>query len=170
MARSLKKVSVAVRGVFAVYDASNVAVTGLVDGNFTKRLTLNGANDVTAVTVTEVGNGRYTYTFTPGSTGHWHVLITHATYGPRGWSEDFDVTTDGAPSLTEIAEAVLTLTDGVESGHTLRRAIRIIAAAVAGKSSGGAGGFTARNLGDTADQITGTADGSGNRTAASYGA
>jgi hypothetical protein len=170
VSRTLWKVSTQIRGVFTVYDAANAGVTGLVDGNFTKRLTLNGANDATAVTVTEVANGRYTYTFTPGSTGHWHVWITNATYNLRGWTEDFDVTTDGAPSLSDITNDILTRTDGVETGFTVRRALRIIAAAAAGKVSGGPGSPVFRNMADTADQITGTADASGNRTAASYGA
>jgi hypothetical protein len=78
-----------------------------------------------------------------------------------------------ALSATEraaIAEAILALANGVETGFTLRRALRIIAAGVAGKSSGGPGSPVFRNLGDTADQITGTADTDGDRSAATYGA
>jgi hypothetical protein len=59
----------------------------------------------------------------------------------------------------------------LESGYSVARALRIIAAAVAGKSSGGPAGFTARNLTDTADQISGAADpASGNRTSVTHGA
>lgn len=59
----------------------------------------------------------------------------------------------------------------LESGYSVARALRIIAAAVAGKSSGGPGGFVARNLTDTANQITGAADpATGNRTSVTYGA
>lgn len=57
----------------------------------------------------------------------------------------------------------------LETGFSASRLIRIIAAAVAGKSTGGPGGFTARNLPDTQDQLTGTADTDGNRTPSSFG-
>lgn len=71
-------------------------------------------------------------------------------------------------SLGSIPEDVLG--EEIEPGYSVARALRIIAAAVAGKTAGGPDGFTARNLGDTADQITGAADESGNRTSATYGA
>jgi len=47
--------------------------------------------------------------------------------------------------------------------------MRIIAAAVAGKVTGGPNAPVFRNLSDTKDQVTGEADSSGNRTSASYG-
>ena len=58
----------------------------------------------------------------------------------------------------------------LETGYSADRILRIIAAASAGKVSGGPGSPVFRNLQDTADVITGTADSSGNRTAATYGA
>lgn len=69
-----------------------------------------------------------------------------------------------------IAAALLNLADGIEAGFTIKRAIRIIAAAVAGKTAGGPSGFTARDLTDARDQVVGTADANGNRTPSSYGA
>jgi hypothetical protein len=68
----------------------------------------------------------------------------------------------------DVATAVLAA--AVETGYSVQRILRIIAAAVAGKTSGGPAGFTARDVTDSRDQITGTADSNGNRTAASYGA
>jgi len=68
-----------------------------------------------------------------------------------------------------IAQALLALANGVEDGFTLRRTLRIIAAAVAGRTSGGPAGFVARNLGDTQNQVDGAADADGNRTVSSYG-
>lgn len=56
-----------------------------------------------------------------------------------------------------------------ETGYPQPRVLRIIAAAVAGKTSGGPAGFVARNLTDTADQIAGSSDASGNRSSAVYG-
>ena len=57
----------------------------------------------------------------------------------------------------------------LETGFTADRLLRIVAAAAAGKVSGGPGSPVFRNVADTQDQVTGTADSSGNRTAASYG-
>ena len=57
----------------------------------------------------------------------------------------------------------------LEGGFTADQIIRIIAAASAGKVSGGPSSPVFRNLSDTQAQITGTADSSGNRTAATYG-
>lgn len=57
----------------------------------------------------------------------------------------------------------------LEAGFTADRILRIIAAAVAGKVSGGPASPVFRNLGDTQDQVAGTADADGNRTPSSYG-
>jgi hypothetical protein len=57
----------------------------------------------------------------------------------------------------------------VETGFSLGREVRVIAAAVAGKTTLGPTGFVARNLPDTTNQIDGTADKFGNRDAAVYG-
>jgi hypothetical protein len=58
----------------------------------------------------------------------------------------------------------------IETGFSLARTTKIIAASAAGKVSGGPGSPVFRNLGDTTDMITGVADSDGNRTSASYGA
>ena len=72
-----------------------------------------------------------------------------------------------ADAATEIATAVWAAV--LETGFDASKAVRIIAAAVAGKVSGGPGSPVFRNLADTQDQITGTATAVGNRTAATYG-
>lgn len=91
MARSAQIVNTTVRGMLTVYNTSNTAVTGLTQANFTIRISAGGVDQGTAVTITEVGNGRYTYTFTPTAVGYWHLLFTNATYNPRGWQDEFDV-------------------------------------------------------------------------------
>lgn len=62
----------------------------------------------------------------------------------------------------------------LEPGFSASRVLRTTAAAAAGKTSGAPAGtpvpFTARNLSDTADQVSGEADENGNRGSASYGA
>ena len=90
MARSAQSAGV-LRGSFTVYDVAHSPVTGLVNANFTKLLALDGVDNATAVTVTEIGNGRYTYTFA-ATAGYWFVLIRHATYAPRGFQDEYDVT------------------------------------------------------------------------------
>ena len=65
-----------------------------------------------------------------------------------------------------LAAAVWSALDAVETGLTPAEALRIIAAATAGKSSGfGTGTVTFRNAeADSKDRIVATVDGSGNRT------
>jgi hypothetical protein len=58
----------------------------------------------------------------------------------------------------------------VDAGYTAEEILRIIAAVTAGKSSGGPGSPVFRDLGDTKDRVSGTADADGNRSAASYDA
>jgi len=68
-----------------------------------------------------------------------------------------------------LPDEILDLTDGVENGSTVREALRIILAALAGKISGaGSSTITIRDINDTKDRITATVDASGNRTAITY--
>jgi len=67
---------------------------------------------------------------------------------------------------TEIANAILDLTSGVETSLTVREALRLILAASAGKLSGAATAtIVIRNVGDTKPRITATVDADGNRSA-----
>jgi len=63
------------------------------------------------------------------------------------------------------AKALLDLSNGVESGATVRQALRVILGAVAGKvSGGGTGTITFRNFGDSLNRIVADVDANGNRT------
>jgi hypothetical protein len=63
-------------------------------------------------------------------------------------------------------DAVLDRTDGIETGWTLRQALRLVLAALAGKLSGAATTtVTIRDVNDTKNRIVATVDASGNRTA-----
>lgn len=62
-----------------------------------------------------------------------------------------------------VADAMLDRANGIETGWTLRKAMRLITAVLAGKSSNG--GTTYRNVTDTKPRVTATLDGDGNRTA-----
>jgi hypothetical protein len=69
----------------------------------------------------------------------------------------------------DLADAILDNTNGVESGLTLRQALRLIVAAAAGKVAGATTTtVTIRNVQDTKTVITATVDGAGNRTALTY--
>lgn len=79
--------------------------------------------------------------------------------------------TGDIPSANAVADALLDRTDAVESSLTVRQALRLIAAASAGKLSGaGTTTITIRNIGDSADRITATVDADGNRSAVTVNA
>ena len=96
MSGVLVSVGVLVEGMFEVYDSSNAPVLGLVKADFTVLLAYEGAGSAIAVAVTEVGNGRYLYSFTPNAAGDWYVSIRHATYNARGWSDEFQARSGGS--------------------------------------------------------------------------
>ncbi len=84
-------------------------------------------------------------------------------------SADYFVVGDytAPPSAAAIVDSVMD--DELESGFSVARTLRIIAASTAGKVTGGPDGPVFRNLSDTANQITGVATEDGNRTTATYG-
>jgi ActR/RegA family two-component response regulator len=70
------------------------------------------------------------------------------------------------PTANANADALLDRSNGIETGLTLRQALRLISAASAGKLSGAATTtVTIRNVGDTKNRITATVDADGNRSA-----
>jgi hypothetical protein len=70
------------------------------------------------------------------------------------------------PTAAENATELLDQAAGVETGLTVRQALRVIFAAMAGKLSGAATTTVAiRNLADTLDRISATVDADGNRSA-----
>ena len=71
-------------------------------------------------------------------------------------------------AVTEITDAILALV--IETGYTLKQTLRLIAAAVAGKVSGGPGSPVFRSLDDSANRITATASVVGDRTAVTHNA
>ncbi len=88
--------------------------------------------------------------------------------GELAWdgSAPFDLTE--VPTAAENAAGLLDLTSGVETGWTVRQALRIMAAVLAGKSSGaGTGTEVFRDVTDTKARVTATIADS-NRTAITY--
>lgn len=77
-----------------------------------------------------------------------------------------DAMTLTAGERDAVAGALLDLTDGVESSYTVRQALRITLAALAGKASGlDSNSPVYRDINDTTNRITATTDTNGNRTA-----
>lgn len=56
----------------------------------------------------------------------------------------------------------------VESGYSLKQILRLMASVVLGRASGGPSSPVFRDINNTKNRVTGTADSSGNRTAATY--
>lgn len=76
---------------------------------------------------------------------------------------------DPLNSGTNFANALLDMSNGVETNFTLRQALRLILSATAAELSGaGTTAVTIRDVNDTKTRITATVTASGNRTAVSY--
>jgi hypothetical protein len=68
-----------------------------------------------------------------------------------------------------VAAALLDLANGIETGYTVRQALRLMASAMAGKLSGAeTTTVSIRNLTDGKTRISATVDAFGNRTAVSH--
>jgi len=72
----------------SITDAFYHGTTGKVDGDFTKRLYLNGVADAATVTVTEIANGYYSVAFTPDAEGVWALALEE---GSLKWEESYNV-------------------------------------------------------------------------------
>jgi hypothetical protein len=70
------------------------------------------------------------------------------------------------PTANENADALLNRVDGIETDYTVREAMRLMLASLAGKLSGAATlSVTIRDVNDTKNRISATVDTNGNRTA-----
>jgi hypothetical protein len=75
------------------------------------------------------------------------------------------VAAPNATALTAVAAAMLDLSAGVQTGWTLRQALRIILGYIAGKSTKVGTTYTVRDPQDTKNRIVATVDATGQRTA-----
>lgn len=110
-------------------------------------------------------------------TGASQTVVTSA-HDVAGYTRAYDASGNALATATALAtvdtvvDAIKVVTDAANSldGKTLQQALRIIAAATAGKISGaGTGTEVAKGLDGSTDRITATVDASGNRTAITYG-
>jgi hypothetical protein len=72
---------------------------------------------------------------------------------------------DALPTAAENATALLDGANGIETSFTLRQAMRLMLAALAGKLSISGNTVTIRDVNDSTDRITATTDADGQRTA-----
>jgi hypothetical protein len=93
-------------------------------------------------------------------------IVTH---GDGAWataSGFSTLTTGDIPTSDDNADALLDRAAGVETGWTIRQAMRIILSVLGGKVSGGGTGTESfRDMADSKDRVVATVDTDGNRTA-----
>lgn len=138
-----------------------------------------GANVGAAVTTgfVERGQGNYLWTYASIPDGFrggvdfssGGVLLTTGAVNPEE-AERIDAkvstraTPADVPTANATADALLDRTDGVETGRTLRQALRLMLASLAGKLNGaGTTSVHIRDTNDTKDRIIATVDTDGNR-------
>jgi hypothetical protein len=100
---------------FVVNNDAGALVTGLVNGDFTKKLYNPSGNEVSGsipVTVTELGNGLYRTSFTPNALGAWVLIITNVTYFPYGKVENYSCITYLNDDLGTIVELIKQIGSG----------------------------------------------------------
>jgi hypothetical protein len=114
--------------------------------------------------------------------GHHTLNITNGILLVDGGGDPFDHAASGytvrinyqqpvqAITLDNASAAAAFWDSLIEGPYSAADILRIVSAVIAGKSSGGPGSPTFRDLNDTKDRVTGTADSSGNRTVATYDA
>lgn len=162
---------------------SVASVTGAV-GSVTAAVTLPAipTNWITSAGITAAAlNGKGDWLLSSGYTAPSNAAILAAVAAistllgsPEGATVSADIATlltevAALPNSAAIATAILTMANGVTTGFSLARAMRVIAAAVAGDSSGVAAGSPVYvDIGTAAAMVSATASG-GNRSGAVYG-
>lgn len=122
-------------------------------------IALEGSGDLDA-TIAAYGNMEIDIVVT--GTG-----LTTANVGQAVWSAlaaSNDEAGTMGEKLNDAGSAANPWTEIIESGYTAAEILRILASVAAGKSSGQPTSPVFRDLGDTKDRVSGTVDGSGNRT------
>jgi hypothetical protein len=72
----------------AITDVFYHGTTGKVDGDFTKRLYLNGILNGVTVVITEISNGYYKVAFIPNAEGSWALALEESNLK---WEETYNV-------------------------------------------------------------------------------
>lgn len=167
---------------FATNSADDTAYTSTFVAADIRISKAGSAETNSAGTATHLGNGLFSYVFTAAEVNTLGpVAVRIAKTGIYGSAfvaqvvafDPYSATSLGLSNLvtaTAIADALLDRADGIETGLTLRNAMRAIAAGQAAKRSG-AGTTTEvyRNaVADSKNRMTVTTDSNGNVTAIAY--
>ena len=94
---------------FTVTDENYDLVTGLVDGDFTKKLySPDGTEKSTTipVSISELGNGNYRISFTPDVKGNWYLVAYHSTFFPWGKAGNIEVRDNDIDNLSNNINAI----------------------------------------------------------------
>jgi hypothetical protein len=134
-------------------------ITGKTGLTLTITLSKNGgAFSSISPTVTERGNGWYNIALTSAHTDTLGDLALHVSAAGADPTDRFDDVVDRPKDLLDYADAV-------EASLTLRQAVRLISAVLAGDAVVSGNNIIFRNaLADTKNRIVVTVDESGNRT------
>lgn len=138
-------------------------ITGNITGN------LSGSVGSVTGSVGSVSGAVASVTGSVGSvTGAVGSVTAGVTVTTNNDKTGYSLTT-APPTADETADAILDRANGVETSWTLRQALRVILASLAGKLSGAATTTaTIRDVGDAKNRIVATVDADGNRTAVTY--
>lgn len=134
-------------------------ITGKTGLTLTLSLSKNGGAFVgLAATVTERGNGWYNVAYTATETDTLGDLVLHASSAGADPTDVHDEVVDSVAQLLDTS-------DSIEAGLTLRQAVRLMAAVLAGKVSVSGSTVTFRNaVADDKNRIVATDDSFGQRT------
>jgi hypothetical protein len=80
-----------VLGVFVVYGATDLPITGLIQSDFSSFLSKDGVDSAEPVSIVEVGDGRYGYSFGAVDGGEWYLVVRSGSYNARGWQDSVEV-------------------------------------------------------------------------------
>jgi len=97
---------------FIVIDEDDNPVTGLVDGNFTRKLYDPDKNEVSgtiSITISEIGDGLYKVSFIPNKLGNWVLVIYNITYFPWGKGNSYQCVTYIRDNVMELLRRILGL-------------------------------------------------------------
>lgn len=97
---------------FIVINEDGNPVTGLLDGNFTRKLYDPDKSEVSgtiSVTISEIGNGLYNVSFTPNKLGNWVLVVYHSTYFPWGKGDNYECVEFVTNNVMELLKRILGL-------------------------------------------------------------
>jgi hypothetical protein len=98
-----------------VLNKKNQPITGLTDGNFSKKLFDPDGIERTSstapitVTVNELGSGAYRVNFTPDKNGNWFLIIYNTSYFAYGKGENYYASDETIATIADEIKRILGL-------------------------------------------------------------